>query len=498
MARRRWGVLGFLALLVASSLSVQNVEALSVGTFSPLYEPGVGGRLTAISRQPSGTRLLAAGDMLGVAWSDDDGASWLPSRGLPGYEMAEFTWDPTLPLGVWVGSMSGPAWSTDGGASFSPRRAGMPSPNVYPYRSPVQRVVYLDADTVLAFGGSQRQWSEDNGHPQYYGSVWRATRTPGGDWSAWSALSTPLAGNIVSASVAGPNLYAVVRGGTSAGVWRATIANPTSWTQLPAPGGSNAELTDVAVNSADPTQIWVTRSAVAGRRNASPGAVYRLDGNGQSWTALNLPNVATGGNVDQVTGYDAIEASVQTSGSPALPTALYVSDTGQFTKATYRSLDGGATWSTILRPQDVGGTVAYSGGADLFTLGIDPANPYRVFGGSEEHLVAIASTDNGSTYAWRDLASQSLGGAVWRGRGFSGLVATRATFRSDGLLALNAMDGGNLLLTANGGTTWTRPLASASRADASLGWVDDWMGAVDTTFGTDTGGAAAKIGRAHV
>ncbi len=104
--------------------------------------------------------------MLGVAQSENLGDSWLPSTGLPSYEMADFTWDPLSSDQVWVGSMSGPALSKDSGKTFASTRAGMGDLTGYPYSSPVQRVVYIgDNNTVLAFGGSQGRWSEENGHP---------------------------------------------------------------------------------------------------------------------------------------------------------------------------------------------------------------------------------------------------------------------------------------------------------------------------------------------
>lgn len=479
--RRLFGGLGLVAAVAMSVVAVGRVDASvspSTARFSSLHEPGVGGRVTAISKQPGGGRLLVAGDMLGVAYSDDDGASWSPSTGLASYEMADFTWDPVAPDSVWVGSMSGPAWSSDGGATFTSMRAGMPASIGYPYNSPVQRVVYLGDDRVLAFGGSQRQWSEDNGHPEHYGSVWHATRDPGGPWSAWAKLATPLAGNIVTATRAGDVLYAVIRGGTKAGVWKASVENPQTWVQLPAPGGANDELSDLAVHAADPTKVWVTRAARASRRSTLPGAIYRSVDGGQTWTTSSPPSPATGGNVDQATGYEAIEAAP--SADQAIP-VLYVSDVGQYRKVTYRSLDGGDTWAAILTPTDLDGKVAYSGGADMFTLAVDPANPWKVYGGSQEHLLSGVSSD-GSSFTWTDLASEQVAVGTWRGRGFAGLVSTRATFLPGGALALNAMDGGNLLITHPDGGSWSRPLAQASRPNgAANGWMDDWMGAVDTT-----------------
>ncbi len=469
-------VLCVTAVVLSLVTVVNRLDAATSPAFTPLGEPGVGGRVTSISVSPHDPlRVLVGGDMLGAALSTDGGDSWTPSTGLPSYEMADFTWNPNNTNEVWAGSMSGPVLSTDGGARFNPVRGGaMGGLSGYPYSSPVQRIVYLNNDTVLAFGGSQRRWSEENGHPERYGRVWVATRASGWSWT----LQATLPGNIVTASRVDTTIWALVRGGTAPGVYRSTDSGSTWNRTVLAPGGSHDELSDLAVHPSNPSIVWVTRAARTSGNSVLSGAVYRSDDGGGSWTALNLPTTGVG-NVDQVTSFEAIEVGMS-AGQPV----LYTSDVGQFVKKTYRSLDGGANWATILDNSILDNSiignlpVAYSGGGDMFTLAVDPGNANSLYAGSQEHLLSYDGVAN----TWTDRASRwNIATGTWQGNGFSGLVASRVVFGPDNSLSLNALDGGNLLQSADSGDTWSRPLANNIRASAD-DWMDQWMGAVDTAY----------------
>ena len=81
-----------------------------------LGEPGVGGRVTGLAVNPvDPSRMLVAGDMLGVGLSVDGGRSWEATSGFSSWEMNAFTWDVSDPARVWVGTLSGPYESVDGG-----------------------------------------------------------------------------------------------------------------------------------------------------------------------------------------------------------------------------------------------------------------------------------------------------------------------------------------------------------------------------------------------
>lgn len=126
----------------------------------PLNEPGVGGSVVAISMSPfDSRRILAAGDMLGLALSTDGGATWQATTGFSTWEMASFTWHPTDPLKVWVGSMGGPYESRDGGHSWASMRTGMPPVSTDYYTAPIEKVLFDpgDENQLLAFGGSHHE-----------------------------------------------------------------------------------------------------------------------------------------------------------------------------------------------------------------------------------------------------------------------------------------------------------------------------------------------------
>src|ERR1044072_2771287 len=106
-------------------------------SWTPLLEPGVGGHMTGLIVSPRAPeRVLVAGDMFGVAYSNDAGASWNAASGVPTYEMGNFTWHPAKPQEVWVGSMGGPLKSSDGGQSWTVKRAGMPATDSGKYTAP--------------------------------------------------------------------------------------------------------------------------------------------------------------------------------------------------------------------------------------------------------------------------------------------------------------------------------------------------------------------------
>ncbi len=279
-------------------------------------------------------------------------------------------------------------------------------------------------------------------------------------------------------------LWAVVRGGTTPGVYRSTNAG-FNFARVSAPGGSHDELSDLAVHPTDPNILWVTRAARTSGRSVIPGAIYSTINGGVNWSqSAPLLGSTTAGNVDQVTGYEAIEAAATApaNGSPV----LYTSDVGQFVKKTYRSINGGASWTPILSNPTVGTTLhaAYSGGADMFTLAVDPSNPNLVYAGSQEHLLSGLSDASGN-FTWTDRANSHNTDGSHRGRGYSGLVAARVVFgpATSNKVSLNGLDGGNLLQSADGGFSWNRPLATGNiRLNTDNDWMDQWMGAVDTTY----------------
>lgn len=95
--------------------------------FTKLTEPGVGGRITSITFDPSNPdRLFVGGDMLGIAVTNDFGDTWESTTGLASWEIGDITTTPSADGRIWTGSLSGPQASTDG-IAWELSRNGMPA-----------------------------------------------------------------------------------------------------------------------------------------------------------------------------------------------------------------------------------------------------------------------------------------------------------------------------------------------------------------------------------
>lgn len=128
--------------------------------WQPLNEPGNGGRITDIAISPiDNNHILIAGDMLGIAYSNDGGTSWQATFGFESYEIGAITFHPSNSQIVWAGTMSGPYKSEDGGQNWEWKRNGMPPINNWSYSCPVEKILFDPSNTnrLLAFGGSKRE-----------------------------------------------------------------------------------------------------------------------------------------------------------------------------------------------------------------------------------------------------------------------------------------------------------------------------------------------------
>ena len=147
----------------------------------------MGGWITSVAASPlQSGRILAAGDMLGLALSTDYGATWQATTGLASYEMAEITFHPSNSSIVWAASMSGPVRSLDGGKTWSTMRTGMPAVDSC-YTAPIEQILFdpSNSNHLLAFGGSQRAWN--TGCTAELGTVWESTNS-GANWAKKSAI----------------------------------------------------------------------------------------------------------------------------------------------------------------------------------------------------------------------------------------------------------------------------------------------------------------------
>jgi photosystem II stability/assembly factor-like uncharacterized protein len=419
----------------------------------PLDEPGVGGRITALSMDPfDPDHILVGGDLLGTARSVDGGRSWVRSEGLLSLEIARFSFRPDRPGEVWVGSMSGPHRSTDGGVTWEPRRNGFPEVEPFRYSAPVEVVVFDNRipDRLLAFGGSHREWSSP-GEPAW-GAVWESLD----DGGSWTRLATIADGaNVVAAVQLDDGTFLVAALGQ--GVQRSADGG-SSW--MPSLDGlPHTNVRDLAVVPGTSTVYAALAEGPFDGEEFMSGGIYRSDDGGVTWGERSNGLADRRGAVAAFTSrYDAIAVSEVDQDT------IWTADLAFGLERIYRSDDGGESWTVELEgdgKEDFGTT--YSSPVTAEVLVADPERNELKFLGQSEYV--LRREPNGD---WIDATSAGSESGRF-GTGFSGLVSTGVTFdpADDQNLSLNALDGGHYLRSQDAGKTWTRPLVS---------W-DPWGGA---------------------
>lgn len=431
--------------------------------WEPLGEPGVGGRVTALAVDPrNADHGLVGGDLLGIAYTDDGGESWLRSDGLLGLEVSRITFHPTRPDEVWVGTMSGPHASYDGGRTWSPRRNGFPDVEDFHYSAPVEVVIVdnADDDRLLAFGGSHREW-ESLGEPAW-GEVWESTDAG----STWARIGTIADGvNVVAAVQLDDG--SLVAAALQNGIHRSTDGGRT-WTRVDVdlPHGN---VRDLAVVPGSRT-IYAALGAgpLVDSEHLSGGLLKSTDG-GVTWELKSDGLSLRRGETQELTSrYHAVAIS------PVDPETMWTADVAFGLEAVYRSDDGGESWRVELDgdgPTDL--ETAYSSPVTAEVIVPDVDSPELRYVAQSEYVLRRDPTG-----LWAD--ATSIGTAAGRaGSGYSGLVSTDITFNSavPGELSLNALDGGQLLRSIDDGKTWIRPLTT---------W-DQWGGAESMVVAGPTG-----------
>jgi photosystem II stability/assembly factor-like uncharacterized protein len=467
--------MALLVLLLATAWAVGQETPLR---WTPVYEPGCGGAMTALSISPhDSNHILVCGDMLGVGLSTDGGESWQPTFGFRSYEIADVTWHPTDPQTVWAGTMSGPYVSHDGGRTWQERRAGMPEPSGSQYSAPVEKVLIdpQQPERLLAFGGSSRRW-QSPGKPAW-GVVWES-RDDGRSWSRLTTI-TPQGSSDV-ADAAGDNIviaaWATLRPGTIyAGATRAGFLISTddgrTWTRHNK-GLPPAEPQRLAVHPTDPDVLWVAMDnhVPAGAAERVPGSVLKSTDGGQTWadSSQGIRKVVQGADGNLTSRITALAVAASD------PNVLYCNDSAWNGATTYRSNDGGASWRSIGTKADV--PTAYFAGTCYKGLTVDPKNANIAFGFGTEYIAR--TRDGGRT--WDDATAYRPDPSKpdhWRGRGYSGLCCMNVAFNPfvPGQTILQAMDAGRIWISDDNMQSWSYPAREPT----------PWLGGNDLTFSRD-------------
>lgn len=494
-ARPGRSVLPWPASLAVALSTAGIATADDFGPWRPLFEPSVGGRVTAISVSPhDANRVLVGGDVLGIGLSTNQGDSWGPTFGLLNWEASQFTWHPTDPNTVWAGTLGGPFVSHDGGLNWQPSRAGMPPTDPFDYSVPIEKVLYVPGDTnrLVAIGGNSRRQSDDN--DELFGAIWTSADS-GANWSYLTTLysfgssnATPSVRgeNIVGAAFLADDPNTLLLSADGQGVYR--TFDLAGGTFAPSNAGlPHAETERLVADPSDPDRAYVSLSA----DGTNPGGVYVTNNGGLTWSdASNGLDQAVGGSDATTSTYrafagDAIDGSRLVAGDDRFGSdGIFVSD------------NGGTSWTRSLTENEL--DLPYPSDIEMEVAEIAPSDRDLVFLGGSANLVR--TTDGGET--WSDAANIALGDGAYRGRGYSGLIAKQVTINpwDEDHILLQGFDGARIIQSKDGGQSWTfeasddrqfqggadATFASADIAYASLGFQNSFEGIARTTDGGDT------------
>ncbi len=226
------------------------------------------------------------------------------------------------------------------------------------------------------------------------------THDGGATWSAINLALPPLCGTVAATD---PMTTGSAWLGTCAGLFKSTDGG-ANWFAVSFGGGTYG-VSALAIDPASPDTMYALANGL--RKTTDGGAHWSLLGN----------LVLTGGSPVHI----AIE--------PANPGTVYVSSYGG---GVFRTTDGGATW-TDLKVQLVGiGTLAI----DL--LQVDPSHPGTVLAEADTGL--YRTTDGGTS--WSQVSTRPD-------------IAVLAADASASGRFLAGLDGGGVLASADGGSTWS-------------------------------------------
>ena len=450
-----------MALAAAASGSAAAGAAQPI-LWAALHEPGNGGWHTSLAVSPHDrSRVLAGGDILGIALSLDAGDSWVGTYGLRCFNIAEFTWHPTDSNIVWVGTEGGPYQSTNGGRDWISRRTGMPPIAGWSWSFPTLKILFdpNNPARLLAFGGNHLVFSSTN--PEY-GEVYESTNSG----ANWRRLGTVHDGSAILEAAFAPGsstmLYAASR---DYGVSVSQDGGAT-W-QLRTNGLPSERVRDLVVH---PTNRLVAYVAMDNRRISVDPDVYAAGGiwmttdGGTNWAPKNsgLEGLyITDPNANVVPRFLSISVS------RVNPNRLVTSD-ARWGGRLYVSDNGGESWRRCYAI-----SIPMSGDTGVTGVEFDPADADTifVFDGSD----GFRSRDGG--YTWEDIYCKTVPGQPgYRGRGYSGWVTTRYAWHpTDPQRSIfSGFDHGYAWQSRNGLRTWIWP---------SYFHPGPWGGAMDIAWG---------------
>lgn len=325
---------------------------------------------------------------------------------------------PTDPNVMWVGSVNGGVWRTTNATSATP--TWTPLTDTQSSLS----VGALDLDptfpTNLVLVAGFGRWSSLGRTGGALNGILRTT--DGG--ATWSTLGTAtLSGEDISGVAARGSTILVTSKGGLGGVWRSTDTGAT-FTRLSGNGTSGLPGGSVFDIAGDPLTAGRLYVVVAG----AGGGVFRSDDTGATWTALGGGTFGGASATNITTALDNAKLAAHNDGTTA---SVYAAvDNGGQLVGLLRSVDAGANWTALDRPQTIeGGTPVGlqpqededeegpggQGGIHL-SMTADPTNPAVVYlGGDRQPQGAGADGVFGTN---DDSFPNSIGANNFSGRSF--------------------------------------------------------------------------------
>ncbi len=247
----------------------------------------------------------------GIARSTDGGATFFTrSTGLTNLHTTSIAIDPSSPSTLYVGTKGGGVFrTTDAGLSWTPRNVGLGSVGVYSLAIDPQTPTTIYAGMLA--GGIYRSTDA--------GATWTVT-SGGGGLTIWEMAVDPTTPTTIYAATNGGVRKSVDGGATWTGTGTFTVQDEHG------PPRQVGDVRSVLIDAVSPSTIYAGLHDAAG--------VFKSTDGGATWVH------ASTGLLSQYGNYRFVHRLAQ---DPTTPTVLYATTT----RATYRSIDGAATWAVF-------------------------------------------------------------------------------------------------------------------------------------------------------
>ena len=406
---------------------IKQILFILIITASPLFSqvdwqvigPGGGGWISAITVVKDKKHTIYVGcDVVGVYKSTDNGKSWeIKDKGLSIYFVQDIAYDPENTEILYLATRGGIYKSTDGGNVWSARRNGFPAPEEYSFSAPVNDIAVDPENPDIIYAGigvHKNGYDFDSYHwdsVEIKGAIYKST-DKGENWELIRNTGINPQAMIYSLDI-DPENSEIIYAATDKGVYKSTDAGET-WKQKKR-GLPRLKAMKIVVDPLNTETVYVTMWTEPGSLRWK-GGVYKSTDGGDSWEAVNngLPK-----KVGRESGFTCNYITLVIN--PLNPEILYAGNMPWTPDpGVYKTVNGGDSWEWVSRADPDEGNINIDlgwipdTGVSPMSMGIDPADPDRVFFGTSMHLF---ESENGGKY-WKQLYTKPVGGGYWNGAGF--------------------------------------------------------------------------------